>query len=84
MFISKVSLKIYFSEDKIIRVSVLEDEKLQNIITKYIKSSNRLTYLDDENEWVSLINEEDWKTAINIYKNELNSKTLKIKGKSKM
>ena len=84
MFISKVSLKIYFSEDKIIRVSVLEDEKLQNIITKYINSSNRLTYLDDENEWVSLINEEDWKTAINIYKNELNSKTLKIKGKSKM
>eukprot|EP01080_Neovahlkampfia_damariscottae_P003408 gene3408-5953_t len=78
MLITSISLKIYFP-DSIIRISVDENKKLRDIIQKYIKIPCKLFFLDEENEWITIENEKDWKTAIDVYKNNLKVKTLKLK-----
>jgi hypothetical protein len=72
-------VKIYFPNSKIIRISIESSTKFKDFLEKYIKCNSTLLYLDDENEWITIETEEDWKMCLITSLTYMKGKTLKIK-----
>jgi len=86
-----MSCKIYLPlRGEVRRVSIPKQTRFRDVIQLFISLQNlneqqekilQIEFLDDENDWVRINSEEEWKEAINIYFNKLHpEKILRIKG----
>jgi hypothetical protein len=87
-----MSCKLYLPlRGEVRRVSIPKQTRFRDVIQLFLSLQNlndqqekilQIEFLDDENDWVRINSEDEWKEAINIYFNKLHpNKILRIKGK---
>jgi hypothetical protein len=79
----KIHCKIYF-QNEIIRVSLQEDisifEFKQSLSYHHQILIQKVYYLDNENEWITVENKNDWEYGIKHFLNSSEQYIFKIKG----